>query len=123
MSEPQTPVNDKPASGGSDCYAAALRLVPPGQEQREKLDVIRDGLEVAAALIAIRCEPKAWMRSAPFEVQEFMRSVHMTNFLHERRKEAFQMQGRYDGAMSAECKARFANEHKLLTELIEELSA
>lgn len=114
----QTPVN--PPSADAGCYAAALRLIDPKDYSDDPMD---DANNVARALLAIRCDVKAWMRAAPFEVQEFMGSVHVTNFLDKRRQEAFQMQGRYDGAMSAECKARFAAEHKMLTDLIEELSA
>lgn len=107
-------------SVAAGCYAAALRLIDTKDYSDDPMD---DAHNVARALLAIRRDVKAWMSAAPFEVQEFMRTVHVTNFLHERRKEAFQMQGRYDGAMSAECKAHFAEEHKLLTDLIEVLSA
>lgn len=47
-------------------------------------------------------------------------NIHCINFMHERRNEAFQMQGRYDGSMSAECKESFREQFGFWDALIKE---
>lgn len=51
----------------------------------------------------------------------FRNSVPLQNVLRERRNIAFQMQGQYDGSMSDDCKSQFAEEYRVLLELIEKL--
>lgn len=52
-------------------------------------------------------------------VSLFRNSVPMQNFIRERHRITFQMQGRFDGSMGDGCKALFAEEYKTLSELIE----
>jgi hypothetical protein len=47
-------------------------------------------------------------------------NIACVRFMHERKAECFQMQGRYDGAMSDECKEAFRKEHDLWNAMIEE---
>ena len=64
---------------------------------------------------------RKWIRSAPEEIRECLLSAHLMCFLKERRSEAFQMQGRFDGDMSDGCKKLFAKEYETLTAILEEL--
>lgn len=47
-------------------------------------------------------------------------NIACVRFMHERKTECFQMLGRYDGAMSEECKGAFRKEHDFWASMIEE---
>ena len=59
-----------------------------------------------------------WIEAAPPEAKRFMGGVIFTNFLHERRNVAFQMQGQFDGAMEEVVKGLFENEYEFLVAVI-----
>lgn len=83
----------------------------------------RDLKLLAKAYLAQRADDgqvslKGFLDRAPGHFQDWLRSVPVGNFIRDRQREAFQMQGRYDGAMSEECKALFVAEYKMLTDLL-----
>lgn len=64
---------------------------------------------------------RLWIKSAPACVRDWLASsVPVRNLLRARHREAFQMIGRYDGAMSEACKERFEAEYRILTAILEE---
>lgn len=66
-------------------------------------------------------DTRLWIRAAPPLVREWLNSsIVVRNFLRERHRESFQMLGRYDGAMSEQCKNEFRKEYRILTAIIEE---
>lgn len=64
---------------------------------------------------------KEWVWQAPEELLAALSSVPVLNSLREHRNRNFQMQGMYDGAMSAGCKSLCNQEYKALDELISAL--
>ena len=49
---------------------------------------------------------------------ELFNEIHFINFMYERRKESFQMQGRYDGSISEQCKQGFKRQQRFWDRLI-----
>jgi hypothetical protein len=47
-------------------------------------------------------------------------SIACVRFMHDRKAECFQMQGRYDGSITDECKEAFRKEHDFWDAMIEE---
>lgn len=47
-------------------------------------------------------------------------NVVCLNFMRQQRYECFQMQGRYDGSISEECKEIFARDYQMWSDLLEE---
>jgi len=55
-------------------------------------------------------------------MEKTLNSISGREFLTEQRQKAFQMQGRYDGAMSERCKQMFADDFRMLDKLVTELT-
>ena len=52
-----------------------------------------------------------WVDCAPLDVKKWLTSVPVLNFIRAERNQLFQMTGRYDGAMSSECKEAFQKQY------------
>jgi hypothetical protein len=56
----------------------------------------------------------AWLDAAPPAVRRLIgTNILMSNFLRDLRNKCFQMQGQYDGSISEECKALFAEQQQV----------
>lgn len=64
-----------------------------------------------------------WMKLAPQEVVDWLSLATVRNWLREQNHTLFQMSGQYDGAMSDECKQRFREHFKVVSQIITALSA
>lgn len=59
----------------------------------------------------------AWLDSAPSALKSWFRTTSMYRFVCDSQRQAFNAPGRYDGAMSDECKTLIRDEYRTLTEI------
>lgn len=64
-----------------------------------------------------------WVEAAPPGIAEELRSVTVMNFLRSHCNFRFQMLGRYDGAMSEECKALCRKAYEAIDQLVRALES
>lgn len=65
---------------------------------------------------------KEWFDNAPDGLKSWMRNVTFLRFLREQHIAMFQMPGRYDGAMSEQCKESFREQYNQLGGLLETIT-
>lgn len=62
-----------------------------------------------------------WVAAAPSSVRQWLDGITVRNFIAKERRQSFNMPGKYDGAMSDECKRLMLTKYGALTELQEAL--
>lgn len=75
----------------------------------------------AALLLAEAADEILRLQTVEAAIVLVLGGVAGRKFLHSRLQETFQMQGRYDGAMSKNCKSSYVAEHAAVGGLIERL--
>ncbi len=63
-----------------------------------------------------------WVAAMPEDFRSLFGGIHFTSVLRELRNREFQMQGRYDGAMSEDCKALCRKNQQLIEMLLAAVS-
>jgi len=102
-------------------YGYDVLIGPRGFEcmlgEPEDRNWFRDGRDAIDRLNELEAEVEQLR-----ELWDVMRGIHGVNYLAYLRNEAFQRLGRYDGAISDDCRASFAADYEKLTRICESLA-